>query len=81
MDDLDTNVAAHAVCSLPRLRGRGGEGEGPLESSCLPPPCPSPGERAFTPVFDGLCGRGDVVARPRINLAIAEFGAYPLSRA
>ena len=52
--------AACTACSLPRLRGRVGEGAGSCAELCrVPPPCPSPSKRAFTPVFDGLCGGGD----------------------
>ena len=48
--------AATPVCSLPRLRGRGGEGEARvnLVHAASRPPCPSP--------LDGS-GRGDGVAR------------------
>ena len=60
------NLATIAACSLtaPRLRGEvdarnaSGEGDSPraeiVENS--PHPDPLPGNRAFTPVFDGLCG-------------------------
>src|SRR5262249_12619249 len=45
--------AANAVCSLPRLRGRGGEGCPERPYHVAPPPCPSPAS-----------GGGDDVAPP-----------------
>src|SRR5262245_7286632 len=47
-----TTLAAKAVCSLPRLRGRGGERVNRGIRACLPSPCPSPAS-----------GGGDVAAR------------------
>src|SRR4051794_12511987 len=34
----------------------------------MPPPYPSPSDRAFTPVFDGLCGGGDAAALSSFNI-------------
>ena len=46
-------LTARSVRSLPRLRGRVGEGEGRQESSCLPPPCPSPASGGGNAGADG----------------------------
>jgi hypothetical protein len=43
---------------LPRLRGRDRERGREHCLATMPSPHPSPDERVFTPVFDGLCGRG-----------------------
>jgi hypothetical protein len=55
-------LAKNSVCSLPRLLGRGGEGEGLLEPLCMPPPCPSPAS-----------GGGDAVAPPVLRMTESKF--------
>ena len=65
-------AAQRGRCHPPPLAGEVGaqrrEGVNSHESSYLPPPHPSPSERAFTPVFDGLCGGG---SRPPVLRATA----------
>src|SRR5215470_8487336 len=39
--------ATSSVCSLPRLRGRVGEGVSLHIGSCLPPPCPASRSRIY----------------------------------
>jgi hypothetical protein len=56
--NISHSVAAQAVGSLSRLRGRVGEGVSLLESLCLPPPYPSPAS-----------GGGDAVAQSRFQFA------------
>ena len=52
-------MKASAPTFPPPLRGRDREGGGSRLRVCsYPPPHPSPNERAFTPVFDGLWGEG-----------------------
>jgi protein ImuB len=65
-------VPAHvALSSPPPLKGRStarsAVGRGVAATSVLeiyPPPQPSPSERAFTPVFDGLWGEGEESPAP-----------------
>src|SRR6516164_823953 len=57
--DSVCSLSTDSVCSLPRLRGRVGEGVSLHESCCVPPPCPSPAG-----------GGGDAVAQ-----ALASFNS------
>jgi hypothetical protein len=64
--------ARAAVSSLSRACG-GGMGRGRAKVGAGAPTLSLPRTRAFTPVFDGLCGRGDAVAR-----ALATRGTFRL---
>jgi hypothetical protein len=57
---------------LPRLRGRDREEATANTEQAFSPPPPSTSERAFTPVFDGLCGGGCERSAPRHLLTSTE---------